>query len=281
MAYRFGAHLMIWSGQVGPAELALLPGVRAMGYHGVELPIFAPDAFDPQAVRAALAENGLACTASTALPAELSLLDPARHDATLAWFQGVIELTAAVGAPLLCGPLAAPVGALQGRGYDQAQWDAAVRGLQAAGALAADRGVTLAFEPINRFETFFLNTVDHAVRLMEAVDHPAVGLLLDTFHMHIEEKSTPAAIRRAGPYLRHVHASENDRGIVGSGQVPWRAVFAALAEVGYGGWVVVESFNAVIPELAGATCIWRPLAESPDALARESAVQLHSLAGSA
>ena len=162
-----------------------------------------------------------------------------------------------------------------GRGYTQAEWDSCVQAFKTVGATAADCGVALALEPLNRFETFMINTVADGVRLMEEVDNPAVGLLLDTFHMHIEEKSTPDAIRAAGRHLKHFHTSENDRGSVGSGQVAWADTLQALDEIGYDGWLVVESFNAVIPELAGATCIWRPVAESPEALARESIEFLH------
>lgn len=265
-----GAHLMIWSGAVGTDELALLPAIAEMGYDGVELPLFNPDAPDVAAIRNALAASGLHPTASTALPAGLSLIDPDRSEAGVAWLSRIIRTTAALGAQILCGPMCVPVGELRGRGYTQAEWDTAVESLQAAGAVAASEGVTLALEPLNRFETFMFNTVDDGVRLVEAVDNPAVGLLLDTFHMHIEEKSTPDAIRRAGPHIKHFHTSENDRGTVGTGQVAWSETFAALDEIGYDGWLVVESFNAVIAELAGATCIWRPLAESPEALARES-----------
>ena len=139
---------------------------------------------------------------------------------------------------------------------------------------ASGVGVQLAFEPLNRFETFFLNTAADGVRLAQAVDSSAFGLLLDTFHMHIEEKSTPEAIRHAAGHIVHFHASENDRGIAGTGQVAWAEVFAALDDAGYAGWVTVESFNAVIAELAGATCVWRPLAESPEMLARESLAYL-------
>lgn len=265
-----GAHLMIWSGNVAKAELALLPSMRSMGYDGVEIPIFDPDAIDAHAAQQALSENGLRCTASTAMAEGLSLIDEDRCARGVAWLQKVIQTTAALGANLLCGPMCVPVGELRGRGYTEAEWDTCVRSFQEIGKVAANEGVTLALEPLNRFETFMLNTVEDGVRLVDQIDNAAVGLLLDTFHMHIEEKSTAAAIRRADKQIKHFHCSENDRGTVGTGQVAWDETFAALDSVGYEGWLVVESFNAVIPELAGATCIWRPLAESPEALASGS-----------
>ena len=270
MSYKFGVHLMVWSGQVGARELALLPAIKEMGYDGVEIPIFDPAAVDAAAVRAALAQSGLACTASTALPEGVSLIDADIADAGVAWLERTVAASAELGAPVLCGPLALPVGERRGRGYTEAEWTCCVQSLRRVGRTAEKLGVSLAFEPINRFETFFLNTAADGVRLVQEIDSPAVGLLLDTFHMHIEEKSTPAAILHCAGHIKHFHASENDRGTVGSGQVAWAETFAALRQSGYAGWVVVESFNAVIPELAGATCVWRPLAESPELLARDS-----------
>ena len=273
---QLGVHLMVWSGRITADEMALFPLISELGYNGVEIPIFDPDALDLTAIRQSRLNSGLACTASTAMAPGLSLIDDDRRDKGVAWLQNVVRTASALGADLLCGPMAVPVGELRGRGFTDQEFDTCVRSLQDVGAVASDEGVTLALEPLNRFETFMLNTVQDGVRLMNAVDHPSVGLLLDTFHMHIEEKSTPDAIRRAGRHIRHFHCSENDRGSVGSGQVDWSGTFQALADVEYGGWLVVESFNAVIPELAGATCIWRPLAESPNALAKESLSFLNS-----
>ncbi len=265
-----GINLMVWNGQVGAAELALLPQIRQMGYDSVEIPVFAPAALAVEPLRAALRDHGLACTLSTAMPSDMNLIDEDRRDAGVDFLQQVIDIASQLGASLICGPLAAPVGERRGRGYTAAEWDSCVLGLQAAGQRAADQGIALALEPLNRFETFIVNTVADGVRLMNAVDNPAVGLLLDTFHMHIEEKSTAAAIRHAGSHLKHFHASENDRGTVGTGQVAWPSVFGALRDINYGGQFVVESFGHAIPELAGAACVWRSLAPSPVALATGS-----------
>ena len=183
-----GVNLMVWNGQVGAAELALLPQIKEMGYDSVELPVFMANPFDIPTVKAALHTTGLACTVSTALPAAINLIDSERRAAGVAYLQQIIAVAAAVGASVVCGPLAAPVGERRGRGYTQAEWDSCVVGLQIAGEIAADQGVTLALEPLNRFETFMVNTVADGLRLVEQVARPAVGLLLDTFHMHIEEK---------------------------------------------------------------------------------------------
>ncbi len=165
-----GLNLMVWNGQVGAAELALLPQINAMGYASVELPVFSADPFDVATVRAALADQGLACTVSTAPPPDVNLIDAERRAAGVDYLRQVIIVAAKVGATVVCGPLAAPVGERRGRGYTQAEWDSCVLGLRAAGAIAADNGVTLALEPLNRFETFIVNTIADGVRLVTAVD---------------------------------------------------------------------------------------------------------------
>jgi D-psicose/D-tagatose/L-ribulose 3-epimerase len=128
-----------------------------------------------------------------------------------------------------------------------------------------ETGVTVAIEPLNRFETYFLNTAEDAARFCREVNHPNVGILLDTFHANIEEKQIGDAFRIAGPYLKHVHTCENDRGTPGTGHVEWGDVFAALSDVGYDGWLTIESFGAKIEAIAAAAAIWRdiePVTES-------------------
>jgi D-psicose/D-tagatose/L-ribulose 3-epimerase len=279
---RLGINLMAWSDAVGEAELALLPRLAALGYDGVELPLLAPERIDADGVRAALAAAGLACTASGALPRGASLLDPAERARGVAWIDRCLALAADCGATLLCGPFYAPVGALPGRPPTAAEWDSCVVGLREAGARAADRGVTLAIEPLNRFETHFLNTAADALRLLAAVDRPAVGLHLDSFHMNIEEQDPAAAIRRAGARLVHVHLSANDRGAVGSGHIDWDGLRDALAAAGYGGparWLVAETFAGSIPAIAAATAIWRPIAPDPWAYAAASLAYMRRVFG--
>jgi D-psicose/D-tagatose/L-ribulose 3-epimerase len=259
-AMQLGINLMAWSGRI---DLDLLPRIAELGYDGVELPILQPDAVDRAAVRAALERHGLACTASAAIPAGSSLLEPGQRRRGEVWIGRCAEVAAACGASLLCGPLYAPVGALTGRPPTARERASCLTGLRQAARRAADLGVTLALEPLNRFETHFLNTVDDGLRLVEAVDHPAVGLHLDTFHMNVEEKDVAAAIRRASGRVAHVHFSENDRGTVGTGHVDWPGVAEALRAIEYQGWVVAETFTGSVPEIAAATAVWRPLVADP------------------
>jgi D-psicose/D-tagatose/L-ribulose 3-epimerase len=276
-AVRLGINLMAWSAEI---DLGLFPVLKEIGYDGVELPIFAPERIDAPRVCGALADAGLAATASSALPPGASLLDPGQRAVEgVRFLRRTLELCAAIGAELLCGPLYAPVGELAGRPHTEGEWRSCVAALRTVGLAAEELGLRVALEPLNRYESYFLNTAEDGRRLVDAVGHPAVGLHLDTFHMNVEEKDPAAAIACAGERLYHFHCSENDRGVVGSGQVPWRRVRGALEAAGYRGWLVNETFNGRLPELAAATAIWRPLVPDPLTYARESLAFLRSLAG--
>lgn len=167
--------------------------------------------------------------------------------------------------------IAAPLGVLSGcpPTADERQRSAEV--LHAGSAYAAEHGVTLAVEYLNRFECYLVSCAADAAALVREVDHPNCRLMYDTFHGHIEEKSPHDAIAGCADVLVHVHAAENDRGTPGSGQVDWDGTFAALGEVGYDGWVVVEAFGDAEPELAAATKVWRRTFESEEQLARDAA----------
>ena len=129
--------------------------------------------------------------------------------------------------------------------------------------------VTFAIEPLNRFETYFLNTAADAAQLAEQIGHPNIGILFDTFHANIEEKNIAAGYRTVGPYLKHVHTCENDRGIPGSGHVEWKQVFQALRSLNYDGWLTIESFGFALKELSAAAAIWRDIERTPESIAFE------------
>ena len=133
----------------------------------------------------------------------------------------------------------------------------------------ADTNVAIAIEPLNRFETYFLNTVADAAALCDEIADDRIGILIDTFHANIEEKSIGAALRLAGRHLKHLHACENDRGIPGSGNVNWPEFFSTVREIGYDGWLTIESFGFSLGEIAAAASIWRDLAPTPESIAFE------------
>lgn len=276
---KFGVNTLLWTAGFDRAHLGLLDKVRGMGFDGIEISRFEFDGFPAAEIRRAVADAGLEATFCSALTGSLSLVSEeagVRRQASDFLRRGV-ETAAELGASVFMGPFCAPVGYLPGRRRTEEEWKLAVEGLQGLGEALDGAGVTLVIEPLNRFETYFLNTAADAARLCDEVAHPRVRIALDTFHANIEEKSIGGAVRALGSRLGHVHACENDRGIPGSGHVEWSEVFAALRQIGYQGWVVIESFGAHIPEIAAAACIWRDLAPSADELAGQGVRFLRSL----
>lgn len=167
------------------------------------------------------------------------------------------------------GPLYSPVGYLPGRRRTVDEWKWAVDCYQSLGPVLAQTGVTIAIEPLNRFETYFLNTAEDAVALCDQIGHPNVGILFDTFHANIEEKDIAQAYRIVGKHLKHVHTCENDRGIPGTGHVDWPGVFQALRDLKYDAWLTIESFGFSLGELSAAASIWRDIAPTPASIAFE------------
>jgi D-psicose/D-tagatose/L-ribulose 3-epimerase len=259
---KFGVNLLLFGDSVTPAIRKRFRQVKDMGFDGVEVPIFNPGAVDAEGIRASAEACGLAITTSGALPPGTRFYGKAAapRKAAERYTRDSIRVVAELGASVICGPLYKAVGdADLSLPLDRQRRETA-KAMRPLAAEAEAAGVVFAFEALNRFETNFLNTVEQGIAFCRALKSPAAGLLLDTFHMHIEEKDTAAAIRaaaRAG-VLAHFHASENDRGIAGSGQVRWPEVAGALRAARYNEWVVLESFNQANEAIKTAVSCWRP-----------------------
>jgi D-psicose/D-tagatose/L-ribulose 3-epimerase len=247
----------------------LLPLIKARGFDGVEIPIAQPGAFKTAEVRRALEANGLGCTVCSVILQEYNLVsdDAGVRKRTVTHVEDVVKVAADLGATLVDGPLYSPVGYLPGRRRTDDEWQRAIEGYQMIAPTLVKSGVTLAIEPLNRFETYFLNTAADAIALCDAVNHPSVGVAFDTFHANIEEKNIAEACRAVGRHLKHVQVSENDRGTPGSGHVAWAAFFKVLAELGYDEWLTIESFGPNLGAFSSAVCIWRDIEPSPENIA--------------
>ncbi|MFN0169661.1 MAG: sugar phosphate isomerase/epimerase family protein [Bryobacteraceae bacterium] len=268
---KFGVNTFIWTASFGPEQLPLLPRIKEAGFDGVEVPLFTAKDFDASTIRQGAESNGLECTVCSVLVGGLSLIseDAAIRAKSRAHLKDAVKAVAEAGARTIAGPLYSPVGYLPGRRRNENEWNWCIEAYHELGPTLDACGVNVAIEPLNRFETYFLNTAADAVRLVEAIAHPRVGILFDTFHANIEEKNIAAAYRLVGKHLKHVHTCENDRGTPGSGHVDWPGVFAALKDVGYDGWLTIESFGFSLGELSAAASIWRDLAPTPDVIAFE------------
>ena len=267
-----GLNVLLWTAAATAEHLPLLESIKDWGYDGVEFPMFSPDCSPWATLAAKLDDLGLGRTAVTVIPETANPIsdDPASRRAGLDHLQACLDACAALGAETLVGPLYSPCGRLVGRGPTADEWGWAVEALRAAAEYADPLGISLAVEPLNRFETYFLNCTAQAVRLVDEVAHPRLGMLYDTFHANIEEKDPVGAIAVAGARMAHVHISENDRSTPGEGHVPFAETFAALKAAGYDGWLTVEAFGRALPEVAAATSIWRDMMESEEALARRT-----------
>ena len=266
---RLGVNMFIWSAEFGPSNFDLLPRIKEAGFDGIEVPLFDPAVFKAVEIRQAAETYGLDVTVCSIIPKGLSLVsdDAALRRRTQQHLRDAIARTAEVGARLMDGPLYSPVGYLPGRRRTSDEWQWAVEGYQSAIPALESHDVTLAIEPLNRFETFFLTTAADTAAMCDAVGHARVGVAFDTFHANIEEKHIGDAIRLVGRHLKHVQISENDRGTPGSGHVAWAELLAALRDVGYDEWLTIESFGANLGDFSSAVCIWRDIEPSPAAIA--------------
>ncbi len=267
----FGLHLYTYTSRMDEKALGIVPRLKEIGFDGAEIPLIAQhlDLLDPEKVRSVLKDLEMSCVTGTGLSPEMDIIsdDAGTRASGIAHLKRCIDMTAHMGGTLLAGALYAAFGMRPKKGRNSRQWEYSVRGLREAGRFAAQKGITLGLEPLNRYEHFFINTAEDALALIKDINEPNVKLHLDTYHMNIEEKDFYTVVVNAGKHLCHVHCSENDRGIPGSGHIDWDGLCKALLDIGYGGWMVIESFFEPIPEIADFTPIWRKLAPDADTLA--------------
>jgi D-psicose/D-tagatose/L-ribulose 3-epimerase len=268
---KFGVNTFIWSAAFDQSNFGLLPLIKEAGFDGIEVPLLRPEAFAASSIRQATQAHGLECNACTVLVDGLSLISESAdvRRSTRLHLKDVAKAASEAGVKIVAGPLFSPVGYLPGRRRTGDEWKWAVEGFQSVGDTLAATGVTFAIEPLNRFETYFLNTAADAAALAKEIGHPNIGILFDTFHANIEEKSIAAGYRTVGPYLKHVHTCENDRGIPGSGHVEWKEVFQALRDLKYDGWLTIEGFGFALKDLSAAAAIWRDIERTPESIAFE------------
>jgi D-psicose/D-tagatose/L-ribulose 3-epimerase len=279
---KFGVNTFVW---VSPFTTAatrdLAPKVKALGFDILEVACETPGLIDVGEVGKVIRDNGLEAIVCGAWgpDRDIANADPKPVTASKEYIRWLIDAAAELGSPTVCGPMYSGVGKahLDDESARRAEWKRSVDGVREMAQVAADKGVSLALEPLNRFETDMINIVDQALNFIGDVGKSNVGLHLDTFHMHLEERSSGAAIRKASDRIFHFHACENDRGVPGAGQVHWQEVAAALKEIRYPGPVVIESFTSQVKEIARAVCIWREIAPSQDAIASEGLKFLRSI----
>lgn len=281
-ARKFGASTFIWVSPFSNDTLDLIDKVAGMGFDLIEICIEDPASIDTDRIQERLRSAGIRPLVCGAFgpDRDVSSDDPAIRDNGKRYIGQCVDIAAVLGAPMVAGPMYSATGkvALVSAEKRRQQWIWATENLRAAADDAAAKGIRLAIEPLNRFETDLVNTVEQGVELVTRIGRGNVGLLLDTFHMNIEERSVPDALRRGAKHVFHFHACANDRGIPGRDHLPWAEIERALADIGYGGPWVIEAFNPDIKEIARAVSLWRPLADNQDDIGRHGLAFLKSVA---
>ena len=276
---KIGISAFAWTTTVRQSHLDLLPMLRDRGFDGFEIPITDPRSMDVVAHRQAFESSDLDCTVCVLLPQDINPISPERalRERALAHLRECVEVSAQIGAHLVGGPVFAPNGYLPGRSHREREMEWAVECFRSLGETLDKYGVTLSIEPVNRSETCFLNTAAEAKLLCEAVDHPRIGVTVDTFHANIEEIDTAQAVRLLGKNCKHMHMSEDHRGLLGTGSVNFAGILAALQGIGYEGYLTIEGFgySPNEPDSFGAMAP-EPKA-SPEELAFNGAEYLRSL----
>jgi D-psicose/D-tagatose/L-ribulose 3-epimerase len=278
-----GVNAWVWTSPFDRESVSLVAKAAAMGFDAFTVGVEDPDLIDIDAMRSAFGDHPLRLYLSGAYgpTRDLTHEEPRYRKESLDYIQRLLEMCEQLGVTKLVGPAYSSVGKRRKISEDQrkSEWDLAVAGLTTAGKMAADFGVTMAIEPLNRFETDLINTSEQVKRLIRDIDLPSVKIHLDTFHMHIEEKNIYDAIVLAGDDLVYLDTSESDRGTPGKGQVYWTEVARALNDINYRGDCIIESFTPACEEIADAAAIWRDLAPSQDALAQDGCRFLKELLG--
>jgi D-psicose/D-tagatose/L-ribulose 3-epimerase len=264
-------NLLLWTDTLSDEALPLLDDIKAIGFDAVELPLFEADVKKYAVWGKHLDDAGLARTAVTVRGADDNPMshDPKVRRKGVDANKAALDCCQAVGAEALVGPFHSALGFFSGAGATEEEWKWAVESMKQVAEHAETCKVTLGLEYINRFECYLLNTAAQGARFCREVNHPRCKMMYDTFHSHIEEKDTAAAIRELKDLLAHVHISENDRSTPGTGNVRWDETFDALHEIGYDNLMVIEAFGMSLERLLPATKIWRRMYENERQLAAD------------
>ena len=258
---RFGINTFLFTSPFTNESTKLFKNFKAWGFDSAEIAVEHESHIDPAFVKSELDRHGLVCgTLCGAFGPGRDLRGTEEEQrACIDYVQKLIDIAVVLDSPALVGPVYSAVGRAEfvAKKERQAQWKLVVKNLKRVCQYAGKKGKSIAIEPLNRFETDFINTCDQAIQMVKEVGSPALSIHLDTFHMNIEEKDPAAAIRRAGKMLGHLHACGSDRGTPGNDHIDWKSIAAALKKIGYKKDVVIESFTPDVLVIAKAASIWR------------------------
>jgi D-psicose/D-tagatose/L-ribulose 3-epimerase len=273
---KLGMHASLWAAEwtCEAAELAI-PEAAEHGLQCIEFPLLVPEGVDAPHSAKLFEKHGVEPTCSLCLPEDK--MAAVKPEAALAFVNKALDKAAETGSKFLGGVTFGALGYRSGKPPTKVEYENIVKALKPAAQHARKLGITLGIEPCNRYETHLLNTSTQAMMLQDMIDEPNVTIHFDTYHMNIEEKGIGSAFRKSAGRTSYVHMSESDRGVPGTGTIDWNDVYRGLAESGFKGKLVVESFVALPPEIAGALCVWRPVAKDRQEILEKGVPFLHGL----
>ena len=260
---KIGFNMLVWNAVASRELFPNIERLKEIGFDGIE---FSMGNRDPSAyieIGKLLNDLDMQATAVNAPTAEANPASPdaAVRQAAIDRHKADIDMASSAGAKVLCGPLHSAFAQFTNKPPSEDEYQYSADTLQAIGEYAQQAGMVIAVEALNRFECYLCNTMQQLKKLLTMVNHPAVKAIFDTHHANIEEKSFKDAIKHIGPFLAHVHVSENDRGTPGKGHIPFDEIFAELKSVGYDGWLTIESFSRNDVEFANAINVWREFSD--------------------
>lgn len=269
---QFGINTFLFSSPFNNDSVKFFPKYKEWGFDTVEIVIEDVRHMDPVFIKEELDKNGLSCsTVCAAMSPDYDMRGTAKQQEDAhAYLRSIIDVTPAFGATKVAGPMYSTVGradAVSESDYRE-QWKTVTGNLRQVADYAGNKGLKIAIEPLNRFETDFINTIDQCLNLIYDTGSEAMVIHYDTFHMNIEEKHQGDAIRKAGKYLGHFHACGCDRGTPGGDHINWQEIKTALTDIGYDGEISIESFTQDVKVIAKAAAIWRKIEPSQEGIAK-------------
>lgn len=276
-----GINTFLWTTIWSDETKRTLAEIKAMGFDAVQMPILNLDTFDAEDIRQTVNRLGLKCYISAGLTNDRDITseNPEVRQEGIQFLKGCVKVARDVGSPFLSGSFHSVFGKKSPHAVGMEQWERSAEALRKVANEAQKDNLCLVLEPINRYESFLVNTTAQAQKLIAMIGTGNVKIQLDTFHMNIEENDFYHTIKSLGDDLLHFHVAENHRGRFGWGMAAWDEIFRALREIDYQGAIVIETFVPEVQDVAAAACIWRKMTPSPEAMAKEGLEFIRALAG--
>jgi D-psicose/D-tagatose/L-ribulose 3-epimerase len=282
MKPKIGVDSFIWSENFSEKDIWIIPKAKELGFAAIDISISHPESFPTEKVLNEVKKTGIEAVTTHTLHKGTNIIsaDPKVRKKGVEMLKLMVDINEALGSRIMGGVIYAGWGCLSGKPRSKDEWNWSVDSMKEVGEYGKKvKGLSICVEPVNRFETHFLNIASDAVQYCKDVGTGNMKVHLDCFHMIREETSFRGAVETCGKqYLGYVHVCENNRGIPGTGLVPWKEFFTAVKEIGYDGPMVIESFDPSFEELNRLCAIWRKFADSGEELAVKGLKNLMAIA---